>query len=466
MWESGTAGGGHATLFISGRAAGPFGVTWMGDVFPACSDGQGIVHGTGLPSTWRAESLPIQARLECVASPVKQEFPMRLTYHPLSETLSVEDASGKTRTWMRPLRRQLAPVRLSLRVNYADNWVEAFYEAGHTIWVTVTESDSVTVKASLEATTQSRDDWHGEPGFSSLDAVWFDPKGNPMEVSPDIGVGDWAFGWVDNGASSSVQIGEIRGVVEPAKDSITGTVRAPWLVGPVGIECLDWRSTPEWLPALYPNKAGGSIRADGVDRYNCSWAGEWDIVESHGIGVAYYDSNDNWVGNAFRTGYYTVFPEQNALEGWEWPDGAVVTATVDGRPSCTGMSTAGYSDQSATSTFVWIDFPRGCDVVIGDRITLSDGTTALTHIVQKLAITGVDVAANTVAGTAEDGATIDAWVHGYYDGSGMQVTANRGQWLADFGSAGLDLTAGMCGRAEIQDIGGNRTAVDWCVPEP
>jgi hypothetical protein len=47
----------------------------------------------------------------------------------------------------------------------------------------------------------------------------------------------------------------------------------------------------------------------------------------------------------------------------------------------------------------------------------------------------------------------------------MEVKANyRGKWLADFDAVGFDLVSGMCGRAEVRDAIGNRTAAEWCIP--
>ncbi len=464
-WEARDTRGGSMTLSITGRAAGPFRVTWKGDVFRQCGDGPGVVHGTGLPSTWKADVLPIQARLECLASHSGLDLPITLRYRPLARTLSVSDSLGQVITWTRPTAPQPAAPPLTVRVNYHDNWVEGFYESGHAVWVTVTRPDGTTPKASLQASTEPKEYWQGETGFNSLDTLWLDPTHTAMELPPDIQVSDWAFAWADNGASAAVQIGEISGVVDAAKDGVTGTVRAPWLGEPVAVECLDWWSGQQGSLKPHPTRAGGFVRPDGTERFSCSWAGEWDIQAAHGIGVGYFDANENWVANAFRSSYFTVFPEPNAVEGWEWPDGAAITATIDSRPACTGRGTAGYSAQSVSATLVWIDFPRGCDVVAGDRVTLTDGTTVLSQTVPQLAITTVDAAAGTVAGIAEDGATVDTWAYDHPN-TAMQLKAKDGTWLADFGAAGFDLQGGICGRAETRDAGGNGTAVDWCVPGP
>ncbi len=182
--------------------------------------------------------------------------------------------------------------------------------------------------------------------------------------------------------------------------------------------------------------------------------------------MSYLRPDGDWVSHGFHTGKFTVFPEQNALEAWEWPDGVTIAATVEGKPECTAHGTAVADPASPQSTFVWMNFPDGCHVAPSDILSLDDGTTRLTHTVQRLAVTKVDAAADSVAGTADAGAPVRAWVHQYHDETGMQLVAKDGKWHADFDSLGFDIMAGMCGRSEIADELGLRTAVDWCAPRP
>ncbi|NIN96005.1 MAG: hypothetical protein GTN93_13310, partial [Anaerolineae bacterium] len=182
------------------------------------------------------------------------------------------------------------------------------------------------------------------------------------------------------------------------------------------------------------------------------------------------DSDDDQT----RIGFYvpatrfTVFPEWNYLEGYEWPDGAEVSITVEGKEDCSTGATAGYPEWDPWNTFFSLNFPEGCVIEVGDSITLSFGMLNLTHIVQSLAITEVDTEANTVAGTADfdpEQYMLHTWIHDIED-SYMQLTAEGGIWLADFGSLGFDLDVNMGGRVEIVDEHSNATAVDWYIPNP
>jgi hypothetical protein len=156
--------------------------------------------------------------------------------------------------------------------------------------------------------------------------------------------------------------------------------------------------------------------------------------------------------------HFTIFPEWEWFDGMDWPDGATVGITVEGKDECT---TAGVSE----GYFFNGGFPEGCDVAPGDVVTFADGTTTREHTVRNLAITDVDKGENTVAGTADPGAVVHVWVHEI--GGDLQPTAGEdGIWLADFDDSGVDLVENMGGRAQIYDEAGNGTAVDWYIPNP
>ena len=162
---------------------------------------------------------------------------------------------------------------------------------------------------------------------------------------------------------------------------------------------------------------------------------------------------------------FTVYPEWNAVEAWDWPDGAAVTATISGT-DCFASGEAGYPDWDPSTTNVWMNFLEGCDVVAGNDVILSiEGVTPVSHIVQNLSVTEVNADTDTVTGTADVGATVYVWPHqfGEYE---LQLTADGDNvWTADFSGFGDDvLQLGMDGRAEVRDNYGNSTAVDWHTP--
>jgi hypothetical protein len=174
---------------------------------------------------------------------------------------------------------------LNLRVNYGHDWVESFYEAGHTVWITVKDSEG-NVKATAEVVTQAREEWQGEEGFQTRPEDW---NPDPPNIQPD----DWVYGFTDNGAGGQVQIGEIRGVIDPGADSITGTIYVQGLPVDLNIECHSWGA-----PQPTENKSD-TVRSDGSDMYSCSWSGDWNIQPGQEVGVGYFGAEGHWVATGF-----------------------------------------------------------------------------------------------------------------------------------------------------------------------
>jgi len=174
-----------------------------------------------------------------------------------------------------------------------------------------------------------------------------------------------------------------------------------------------------------------------------------------GFGATYAQEVNPWL---------IAFPENEAVEGWEWPEGATVYLTIDNAPEgFIREGTAEVTSWGDPRTYVRFDFVGAYDLKIGDVVTLSDGTTTIEHLVRNLAITGVDMKTNTVAGTADPGAQLQVWVH---EQPPLDVQADDyGIWLADFTGV-YDIVLGTAGRAWVIAEGGNATAVGWSAPPP
>jgi uncharacterized repeat protein (TIGR01451 family) len=177
---------------------------------------------------------------------------------------------------------------LLFNVNYGDDWIEGNYEGGHTLWVTVTDSTG-DVKATATLTTGQIPWWGGQTGFSSgIGDPW-------MPQRPDIQAGDWVYGELDSGYTTTVHIGEIAGYLDGDNDWITGTVDAAWLTNRVQVRCDPW-DVPYGTPTKYD-----LIQPNGSDVYVCAWdpAAEWDILPGQRVGVSYVEPDGDRIYNAF-----------------------------------------------------------------------------------------------------------------------------------------------------------------------
>jgi hypothetical protein len=153
---------------------------------------------------------------------------------------------------------------------------------------------------------------------------------------------------------------------------------------------------------------------------------------------------------------FWVDPQNDQVWGDGFTPGTAVTITVDG------------TDHGPFSTYDGGGFdvsfdPAEVDIVEGMTLVVADSVVEKTHVVTALTVTGVDEDLEQVAGLAEVGSVVDAWVND--TGVWRQVTADDGTWVADF-AADLDLRPGSNGGAEQCDVDGDCTHVDWQLDNP
>ena len=183
--------------------------------------------------------------------------------------------------------RQFQTLDLILDVNYGHDWIEGNYEAGHTVWITVTNNAGDVVKGTAELQTGLVPWWGGQSGFSTSWQGW--------TTQPDIQPGDWVYGLVDSGQDTQLQVGTITGTVDIDDDSIGGRIYATWFTETLEVQCHEWAG----VGAPGKNSTAGP---DGDPPYYCQWdpGSEWDVQPGQDIGVWYQGSDLNWVINTFR----------------------------------------------------------------------------------------------------------------------------------------------------------------------
>jgi uncharacterized repeat protein (TIGR01451 family) len=174
---------------------------------------------------------------------------------------------------------------LIFTVNSADDWVESSYESGHTVWLTVTDSIS-TVKGTAHGTTGPVSWWDGQTGFSTNDNVPWDGQ------QPDIEVGDWVYGALDNGYTTTVQVGEITGDTDVANNRVTGTVNVPWFTEPLNAQC--------WIDDIDNSNIEFTVDPDH-GTYTCNFSEVWDLTPNESVSMQYQEPDRDWVRATFRS---------------------------------------------------------------------------------------------------------------------------------------------------------------------
>ncbi|MFN2228748.1 MAG: hypothetical protein ACK2VA_03170, partial [Anaerolineae bacterium] len=178
----------------------------------------------------------------------------------------------------------------SMRVNYAHDWVGGDYDAGHTFWITVTESGGA-VKANAAIDSIAGGGW-GTDGFETQPQHW-------SPDVPDIVPGDRVHFAADDGYTNTVQVGLISGTLDIATDSVGGPIYASF-PQTLPVECDPWGA---WDAGMGGVPAKQSEAApDGSVPFSCAWdsATEWDIVPGQDVAVIYWEPDGDGIIDVYR----------------------------------------------------------------------------------------------------------------------------------------------------------------------
>jgi len=223
---------------------------------------------------------------------------------------------------------------LIVNVDYSNNGVDATYERGHTGWVTVTNDLGTEIRATVEVTTETWPWWGGNSGFSTHHHQW-----TPSQ--PDIEPYDWVYAALDNGYTTTVQVGRINAAVDVDNDIVSGTLDVPWYSDGLRVRC-------EIHLSGAPGIEVGAINPDGSEVFICNYSGLWDIVPGNPVVVRYTEPDgdevlfrpanptphlrvEKWLdGGNLGEGSGAVFYVQYRNEGDGDAENVVITDTLQG----------------------------------------------------------------------------------------------------------------------------------------
>lgn len=452
-WEATDIDGSDIRLSIGGPPGGPFQITWTESYISFCDGGPGIVRGTGALNGGDPYLMEADLTVECLRTGETLAFHLSFYYHPFSDVLTTSYDGLWLTIFHRPGTPPPAPPALGLRVNYGHDWVESFYGGGHLAWITVTEDDGTTVKATAEVITEPKDFWDGETGFQTNPEDW-DPDW------PDIQPGDWVFGWIDNGASAQVQIGEVGGFINFESDSVAGSINAPWISESVEVECHPW-GAPEPAEMKF-----SSVVPNGSDSYACNWSGEWNLEPGQDVGVAYTGPDGHWVANAF-TAQGGIVGSETGNWFWIWdfaPSTAVAYQIYESAEPGASLLSDGTAETDEGGFAIVDDSEHSLDLVPGNYLVVFDDSRLKGLVLEPIMVGVFDPDNETMAGTGPAGQ--DLWVAAgpqeYQTGMTVVADAVTGEWYADFKEIPFDITEEMrpWSYAQIFDDDGDISEAD------
>ena len=161
--------------------------------------------------------------------------------------------------------------------------------------------------------------------------------------------------------------------------------------------------------------------------------------------------------------HFNVDASRDGVWGHQWDPNSLVTVEVQ------SVSTNVSTDEEGN-----FNINISEDIVIGDTVTVTQGSVSKAHEVTILAVTVVDMDTDTVFGTAESGSEVDIWVHGVDNIWRRETVEMDGTWSAEFGFPGdasneegtADLVPGSDGNSSQCDADNDCTFAGWHVPDP
>ena len=216
--------------------------------------------------------------------------------------------------------------------------------------------------------------------------------------------------------------------------------------------------------ANYPSCVRRSVTSDAVTG---SWTADYDGSD----GVNLVPGMDGWAvenddnGNGTFASWRIPNPHiwagrtDHWVQALDWPNGSLLTLTIGGE-STTYQATV----QSGAANF----FLMGFDLQAGHVLTVTDnGSPAIerTYTVTDLAVTGFNLAADTISGTGTSSDEVQVCVGTPGNCVKRFVTPVANSWTVDYrGTGGVDLVPGTDGYAAQRDTNGNQTFVFWGIP--
>jgi len=259
--------------------------------------------------------------------------------------------------------RPFSDLNLVMEINYGHDWIQGYYEPGHTVWITVTESDGVTVKGMAELETGEVAWWEGNTGFATDWGGWIGEQ-------PDLQAGDLVFGLVDNGYEAVVELGQITITVNTVDDVVDGAILADWNPSPIDAVCEIWVNEGPAIEFTTP--------PDGSP-FQCDFGSlGWQIETGQTVAIAYHEPDGHRIINTYD------FPQMSAnigplsdgdrhVWGYRATPGSSIALTVTTEAGAHVASTVVQSDPDgnfntennfpeetlAFGNIIWVDFGGG-----------------------------------------------------------------------------------------------------------
>jgi basic membrane protein A len=243
--------------------------------------------------------------------------------------------------------------------------------------------------------------------------------------------------------------------VDPLTDIATG--RGPESAN-AGVYIRTGSGDEFWMETTI--EAGGVWTANFHDEF-----GDPDFTTIVDANIVVWDDDGDETMVHLPNPYIEARPDENRIEGWDWPEGEMVNLTVVYNGGAGNHTDSQVAESPPwEDPRPWVSFELPFDLGPGDVITMSSDGTIKVHTVTELQVTVINEPADTVSGTAAPEAYVEAWVHDTNCWEGVEADGS-GNWSANFIDC-PDIRPGSQGAAIQPDEDWDVTWIEWGVPNP
>jgi hypothetical protein len=175
-----------------------------------------------------------------------------------------------------------------------------------------------------------------------------------------------------------------------------------------------------------------TVTADGSGNWTADFSGMTDLTYFSDGGSQQFDADGDSTGVWWASPRFQVSPDDNWVQQWNrWTPGATISLTIKDGIEVVHTDTQTADVHGNFYFNIW-----AVDLVIGQEVIVSDGTTIKNHTVTAVNVDNIDTDLDQIHGTATPGERVWVWAYLFNRGSGRSVTADgAGNWVADFSVA-------------------------------
>lgn len=215
-----------------------------------------------------------------------------------------------------------------------------------------------------------------------------------------------------------------------------------------------------WVNACSSSSCGwnaSSLMANTEGNWSYDFTGLVDLDKTT-WGRAYQEDangNQTWFRWFVPNPIMDVYPMSDLINGYQFKPGGEVNISIG---SLSWKATASESGWFGLRT-------SGHDLVVGDKVIMTQGDLTIDHTVIDLQVTDINVDTNVISGKGLANKVCTLWSYDSFYWETTAMSDGNGNWTKDLTGI-YDVKPGSDGSVYQSDDEGDSTIINWYVPNP